>query len=66
MKTLLRVRIDAQGRLEKDSDLLIDQLRAIDNSRLTSWGAEALGKFDLKFKQVTGKRPRHFRPSTFV
>jgi len=31
----LRVRINAQGRLEKDADLLIDQLRAIDNTRLT-------------------------------
>jgi len=27
----LRVRIKAQGQLERDSDLLIDQLRAIDN-----------------------------------
>lgn len=30
----LRLRITAQGGLEKDSDLLIDQLRAIDNKRL--------------------------------
>ncbi len=30
----LRIRLKAQGRLEKDSDLLIDQLRAIDNRRL--------------------------------
>jgi mRNA interferase MazF len=30
----LRVRIKAQDRLEKDSDLLIDQIRAIDNQRL--------------------------------
>ena len=30
----LRFRIPAEGRLEKDSDLLIDQLRAIDNRRL--------------------------------
>jgi mRNA interferase MazF len=30
----LRLRIAAQGRLEKDSDLLVDQLRAIDNRRL--------------------------------
>lgn len=30
----LRVRVDATGKLTHDSDLLIDQLRAIDNRRL--------------------------------
>lgn len=30
----LRLRIAAQGTLNKDSDLLVDQLRAIDNKRL--------------------------------
>lgn len=30
----LRLRIQAQGKLRKDSDLLVDQLRAIDNQRL--------------------------------
>ncbi len=30
----LRLRIPAQGKLRKDSDLLLDQLRAIDNRRL--------------------------------
>ena len=30
----LRLRIVAQGRMEQDSDLLVDQLRAIDNKRL--------------------------------
>lgn len=30
----LRIRILAQGNLEQDSDLLIDQIRAIDNKRL--------------------------------
>jgi mRNA interferase MazF len=30
----LRLRVAAQGSLNKDSDLLIDQLRAIDNKRL--------------------------------
>jgi len=30
----LRLRIKALGKLEKDSDLLVDQLRAIDNRRL--------------------------------
>ena len=31
----LRIRIKAQGQLFKDSDLLIDQIRAVDNQRLT-------------------------------
>lgn len=30
----LRIRIPASGRMRRDSDLLIDQLRAIDNRRL--------------------------------
>lgn len=30
----LRVRVAAQGSLKRDSDLLIDQIRAIDNRRL--------------------------------
>ena len=30
----LRIRIDALSQLEKDSDLLIDQIRSIDNKRL--------------------------------
>jgi len=32
----LRIRIRANDGLEKDSDLLIDQIRAIDNKRLVS------------------------------
>lgn len=31
----LRIRVPAQELLERDSDLLIDQLRALDNRRLT-------------------------------
>ncbi|MHB8381649.1 MAG: type II toxin-antitoxin system PemK/MazF family toxin [Candidatus Binataceae bacterium] len=31
----LRIRVPAQSSLRRDSDALIDQLRAIDNSRLT-------------------------------
>ena len=31
----LRIRVTAHGRLKQDSDLLIDQLGAIDNRRLT-------------------------------
>jgi len=30
----LRIRVNAQHQLKKDSDLLIDQIRAIDNKRL--------------------------------
>jgi len=30
----LRLRIAAQGALDRDSDLLVDQLRAVDNKRL--------------------------------
>jgi mRNA interferase MazF len=30
----LRIRVAATGRLPRDSDLLIDQMRAIDNTRL--------------------------------
>lgn len=32
----LRIRVRASGRLRRDSDLLVDQLRAIDNRRLTA------------------------------
>jgi mRNA interferase MazF len=32
----LRIRIKAHGKLENDSDLLVDQIRAIDNKRLIS------------------------------
>ena len=32
----LRLRLPAQDRLEQDSDILLDQLRAIDNRRLVS------------------------------
>ena len=31
----LRIRLPASGKLQRQSDLLIDQLRAIDNKRLT-------------------------------
>jgi len=31
----LRIRVTARDQLERESDLLIDQLRAIDNARLT-------------------------------
>ena len=32
----LRLRLSARDRLDRDSDLLIDQIRAIDNRRITS------------------------------
>jgi mRNA interferase MazF len=32
----LRIRVPASGRLSQDSDLILDQLRAIDNRRLIS------------------------------
>ena len=55
----LRIRINAQGRLEKDSDLLIDQLRAIDNVRLeggplTILSVEALRQVGEAVREVLG------------
>lgn len=44
----LRLRLKAFGRLKKDSDLLIDQLRAIDNRRLA---AAPLGRAGETFVQ---------------
>ena len=38
----LRVRVNAREKLAKDSDLLIDQIRAIDNRRLTAGPIAAL------------------------
>lgn len=45
----LRVRLNAQDDLEKDSDLLIDQIRAIDNQRLVK-GPLTQCANDLMFK----------------
>lgn len=55
----LRVRVKARGRLERDSDLLIDQLRAIDNRRLTagplaSLDPELMRKIGSAVLEVTG------------
>jgi mRNA interferase MazF len=44
----LRFRITAQGRMEQDSDLLVDQLRAIDNKRLIEGPLAKLGDDLLK------------------
>ena len=45
----LRVRVKAREQLARDSDLLIDQLRAIDNRRLASGPLAALDR-DLMLK----------------
>jgi len=45
----LRFRVQAQGQLEQDSDLLLDQIRAIDNRRLVS-GPLLKCKNDVLFK----------------
>jgi mRNA interferase MazF len=58
----LRIRIRASGSLKKDSDALIDQVRAIDNrrlvqgplSRLPPQQLDALGHALLEVLQVTG------------
>lgn len=39
----LRIRIEAQGSIRRDSDLLLDQLRAIDNGRLVEGPLARLG-----------------------
>lgn len=44
----LRLRIVAQGRMEQDSDLLVGQLRAIDNKRLIDGPLARLGDDLLK------------------
>ena len=53
----LRVRVPASGRLPRDSDLLIDQLRAIDNRRLAGGpvarlSATLLTKVDAAIHEV--------------
>jgi mRNA interferase MazF len=58
----LRVRIKAREKLAKDSDLLIDQIRAIDNRRLTSGPLAALDpelmrKIHHAVLEVTGIGP---------
>ena len=53
----LRLRLKALGRLKQDSDLLLDQLRAIDNQRLTDGpllqcSAEFMARVDNALKDV--------------
>ncbi|MBS0359161.1 MAG: type II toxin-antitoxin system PemK/MazF family toxin [Proteobacteria bacterium] len=45
----LRLRVKAQEKLNEESDLLIDQMRAIDNKRLT---VGPLAQCDLDFMQL--------------
>lgn len=44
----LRIRIPADGKLNKNSDLLIDQLRAIDNKRLVEGPLLLLDKMAMR------------------
>lgn len=53
----LRLRLPAQGGLDKDSDLLLDQLRAIDNKRLmqeplTQCPPEFMSRVDEALREV--------------
>jgi len=55
----LRLRLSARDRLERDSDLLIDQIRAIDNQRLvtgplTLLGAEEMSRIYSAILEVMG------------
>jgi mRNA interferase MazF len=55
----LRLRLSAQDRLDRDSDLLIDQIRAIDNQRLvtgplTLLGAEEMSRIYSAILEVMG------------
>ena len=55
----LRLRLSVRDRLDRDSDLLIDQIRAIDNQRLvtgplTLLGAEELSRIYHAILEVMG------------
>ena len=43
----LRLRLSARDRLDRDSDLLIDQIRAIDNQRLVTGPLTLLGAEEM-------------------
>jgi mRNA interferase MazF len=56
----LRLRIKAQGQLKQNSDLLIDQIRAIDNKRLiegplTQCNAEFMQQVYQAINEIIGK-----------
>jgi mRNA interferase MazF len=50
----LRIRVKAKGKLEQDSDLLIDQIRAIDNQRLVHGPLITLSdtRLDIVFEAI--------------
>ena len=55
----LRLRLSARDRMDRDSDLLIDQIRAIDNQRLvtgplTLLGAEEMSRIYPAILEVMG------------
>ena len=57
----LRIRVPSGGKLRKESDLLIDQLRAIDNHRLvdgplTRLSPAQLQKVDQALSEILGLR----------
>ncbi len=45
----LRVRVNSQNKLKKNSDLLIDQLRAIDNNRLVEGPLTISSETDMEY-----------------
>ena len=55
----LRIRIQKSGELKYDTDLLIDQMRAISNARLmflySSVGVNHLKKVDEALRLITGR-----------
>ncbi len=58
----LRIRVNSRDKLEKNSDLLIDQLRAIDNKRLIHGPLAMLTKDQMKIvykavSEVMGMEP---------
>jgi len=61
----LRLRLPAQDRLEQDSDVLLDQLRAIDNNRLVA-GPLVLCKEEFMLRVCTALREIMDMPDTFV
>jgi mRNA interferase MazF len=55
----LRIRVSPSGRLTRDSDLLMDQLRAIDNRRLaegplTEFGEPVMARVRSALQQLLG------------
>jgi mRNA interferase MazF len=56
----LRIRIKAKGKLQKESDLIIDQIRAIDNQRLvgkslTLCNQDFMDQVNKAISEVIGK-----------